>query len=126
MDRLIDSIVTKLSDGITAATSTREQRIVRTVLFTVSLLKDLRIPLQRLRQSKGALLALVKEELGDRFKELVIVNALATDPYYQGHGYGTPLMNMATNLVRDQLIADHDRQAVLIRTTSRLIHTTVP
>jgi len=42
---------------------------------------------------------LVSEVLGDRIKDMIYVNLLATQPQSQGHGYGGALLDTVTRLV---------------------------
>ena len=42
---------------------------------------------------------LISEVLGDRIKDMIFVDLLATQPESQGHGYGGALLDTITRLV---------------------------
>ncbi|KIM46361.1 hypothetical protein M413DRAFT_441453 [Hebeloma cylindrosporum] len=45
---------------------------------------------------------LISEILGDRIKDMIYVNLLATQPQSQGHGYGGALLDIVTRLADAQ------------------------
>jgi len=52
---------------------------------------------RRLGEEEAKITAAIKSTLGDRVKEMVVLDLLATAPGKQGHGYGSELATMVTS-----------------------------
>lgn len=82
------------------STGSREQRKVRRlVIFHPARGDCLLYAVQRTKEVHAKFDEVVKETLGDRSKDMRVVDALATHPESQRKGYGRALVEVITGLV---------------------------
>lgn len=67
-----------------------------------------------MKKYRDGLNAMVDRLFGDKVDEMALLGGIATSPEYQGRGYGTALMHLTIDLVRDRLTTKFRPKAILI------------